>query len=69
VLPEQPAPNRLHVTVVFVVFVTVAVNCCVLPATTFANVGEIVTATGGRRVTVADADLVLSAIEVAVTTT
>jgi hypothetical protein len=68
-LPEQPAPLRLHVTAVFVVFITVAVNCCVFPATTCAPVGEMLTATGGRMVTVADADLVLSATEVAVTIT
>lgn len=69
VLPEQPAPLRLHVTAVFVVLTTVAVNCCVFPATTFAVVGEILTITGRRIVTVADADLVLSAIEVATTVT
>lgn len=67
--PEQPAPCRLHVTAVFVVLVTVAVNCCVFPATTFAVVGEILTITGRRTVTVADADLVVSATEVAVTVT
>jgi hypothetical protein len=68
-LPEQPAPLRLHVTAVFVVLITVAMNCCVFPATTCAVVGEMLTATGGRMVTVADADFVLSAIEVAVTIT
>ena len=57
VFPEQPAPLRLHVTVVFVVLITLAVNCRVLPATTCAVVGEMLTATGGRMVTVADADL------------
>jgi hypothetical protein len=69
VLPEQPLPLTLQVTEVSVVFVTVAVNCCVLPATTSANFGEIVTATGGRTVTVANADLVLSATEVTTTVT
>jgi hypothetical protein len=69
VLPEQPLPLTLQVTEVSVVFFTVAVNCCVLLATTSANVGEIVTATGGSTVTVADADLVLSATEVATTVT
>ena len=39
------------------------------PVTTCAVVGEMVTATGARMVTVADADLVESASEVAVTVT
>jgi hypothetical protein len=69
VFPEQPAPLRLHVTAVFVVLITLAVNCCVLPATTRAVVGEMLTATGGRMVTVADADLLVSATEAAVTIT
>jgi hypothetical protein len=67
--PEQPTPLRLHVTAVFVVPVTVEVNRCVFPATTSAVVGEILTTTGGRMVTVADADLVLSATEVTITVT
>ena len=49
--------------------VTVAVNCCVLVTTTWALVGEMDMATGGRTVTVAAADLVGSATEVAVTVT
>ena len=49
--------------------VTAAVNCCWAPVTTCADVGETVTATGGMTVTVAVADLVLSATEVAVTVT
>jgi len=68
-VPKQPAPLRLQVTAVFVVPVTVAVNCWVFPVTTCAVVGEMLTATGGRTVTVADAALVLSATEVAVTIT
>ena len=68
-LPEHPVPLRLHVTAVFVVLITVAVNCCVLPATTCAAVGEMLTATGGRIVTVADAALVVSSFDVAVTIT
>jgi hypothetical protein len=67
VAPEQPTPLRLHVTAEFVVPVTVAVNCWVFPATTCAVLGEIDTATGERIVTVADADLVESATEVAFT--
>jgi|SRR5271157_464630 len=69
VAPEQPTPLRLHVTAVFVVPVTVAVNCCVFPATTCAVIGEMLTTTGGRIVTDADAVLVLSATEVATTVT
>jgi hypothetical protein len=67
--PEQPLPATLQVTAVFVAFVTVAVNCCVFPAITCADVGEMDTATGGRIVTAADADFVESATEVAVTAT
>ena len=49
--------------------VTVAVNCCVALVRSEAEVGEIVTETTGAvvTVTVADADLVLSAALVAVT--
>src|SRR6202020_425690 len=67
--PEQPLPATLQVTAVFVVLVTLAANCCVLVATTCALVGEMVTATGGRMVTLAEADLEESATEVAVTLT
>jgi len=48
---------------------TVALNCCVNPAITLAFVGEIVIASPGRIVTLADADFVLSAFDVAVTVT
>ena len=49
--------------------VTVAVNCCVPPASSDAEVGEMLIATTGALVTltVADADLALSATLVAVT--
>ena len=67
--PLQPAPERLQVTAVFVDPVTVAVNWRCAPATTFADVGEIETATAGTTVTVALADFVVSALEVAVTVT
>ena len=40
-------PLTFHVTAVFEVFVTVAVNCLVRPMRTLALVGEIVTVTGG----------------------
>ena len=46
---------------------TLAVNCCVCPDCTVALAGEIVTDTGAGIVTCADALLVRSAIEVAVT--
>ena len=60
-------PVALHVTLVLVVPVTVAVNCCVPPVASDAEVGLIVTATGTVTVTVAEADLVVSATLVAVT--
>jgi hypothetical protein len=49
--------------------VTVAVNCCVLPAITCAVVGLIDIATPARMVTVAEDDFEESASEVAVTVT
>jgi hypothetical protein len=62
-------PLADHVTAAFVLPVTVAVNCCVAPVCTEADVGLIETATAGGAVTVivADADLVLSARLIAVT--
>jgi ribosomal protein S9 len=69
VAPLHPAPLTLQVTAVFLVPVTVAVNCCCSPAKTLAVVGEIVTTTGGMMVTIALADFVVSATEVAVTVT
>ena len=67
--PLQPAPETLQVTAVFVVPVTVAVNCCEAAVATFVEVGETETTTGAITVTVAEADLVGSACEVAVTVT
>jgi hypothetical protein len=69
VLPEHPEPKTLHVTAVFVVLITVAVNCCCFPVTTCAVVGATVTFTEGRTVTVAEADFEVSALEVAFTVT
>jgi hypothetical protein len=69
VAPLQPAPEILQVTAVFAVPVTVAVNCCWLPTTSFAIVGEIETAIPVATVTVAVADLLVSACEVAFTLT
>ena len=59
-----------QVTAVLVVPVTVAVNCWVAPVCNDADVGLMLTATGGGgavTVTVADADFVVSAALVAVT--
>lgn len=56
-------------TAVFAVPVTVAVNCCWAAVGTVAEVGETVTATPDWIATVALADLVGSACEVAVTLT
>ena len=67
--PAQPVPEILQFTAVFVVPVTVAVNCCLAPGTTLATDGETETATGSTTVTMAEADLVVSACEVAVTLT
>ena len=61
-------PFTLQFTAVFVVPVTVAVNCCVAPVTTVALVGLTLTATG-TMVTVAEAELVARAWLVAVTVT
>src|SRR5438067_2474240 len=63
-------PVADHVTAVFVLPVTVAVNCCVPPVCSDAEFGLMLTATGGGgpvTVTLADADFVLSATLVAVT--
>jgi len=62
-------PVADHVTDALLVPVIVAWNCCVLPVTIEADVGEIVTATTGAALTVtaAEADLVVSATLVAFT--
>jgi hypothetical protein len=54
---------------VFVVPLTVAVNCCSPPTVTVAAVGERPTVISGTIVTVTVADLVASAADVAVTKT
>ena len=43
-------PFTCQVTAVLLVFCTVAVNCCVPPTATVADVGEIVTLTGAAAV-------------------
>src|SRR5439155_267330 len=50
-------------------FVTVAVNCCVAFTVTFAVGGETEAAMGGMTVTVAVADFVVSATEIALIVT
>jgi hypothetical protein len=68
--PPHPVPDTVHVTPLFALsFVTVAVKFCVAPTATPADVCESVTAIAGVTVTVADADLVPSEIEVAVSVT
>lgn len=49
--------------------VTLTWNCCWVPSATIALVGEMVTITGGMIVTVADAETLRSATDVAVTIT
>ena len=56
-----------QVTAVLLVPVIVAPNCCVPPVCSDVEAGEIATATGAATVTVAEADLVVSAALVAVT--
>ncbi len=53
VAPLQPDPERLQVTPVFVVPVTVTVNCCCAPTATLVVMGETDTATGATTVTTA----------------
>jgi len=66
---ETLPPVADQVTAVLLEPVTVAVNCCVPLVSMEAEVGEIVTDTTGAAptVTAAEADLVLSAMLVAVT--
>ena len=58
-----------HVTPVLVVPVTVVVNCWVCEAVSEVVEGVSETVTGGTRLTLAEADLVGSAVLVAVTVT
>ena len=60
-------PLVVQVTPVLVVLLTVALNCWLLPAASETDAGETVTAIGAVTVTVAEADLLLSATLVAVT--
>jgi hypothetical protein len=67
--PLHPAPCTLHVTAVFEVPATDAFNCSVAPATTEVLLGVTVTTTEGIMVTIAEADLLASAMLVATTLT
>ena len=67
--PLQPDPATLQFTEVLLLFETVAVNCCWAPVSNWTLVGEIFTAGASTTVTVAVADLLESAAEVAVTET
>ena len=70
---ETLPPVVDHVTALLLLPVTVAVNCCVPPVGSDAEVGLMLTATtgggggGAETVTVAEADLLVSAALVAVT--
>ena len=64
---ETVPPVADQVTAVFVVPLTVAVNCCAPPVCSDAEAGAMETATGALTVTAAEADLVVSAMLVAVT--
>src|SRR5260370_24488744 len=63
VVPEQLAPDRVHVTARFwASFVTVAANCCVPPPTgTLAVVGDTVTEIANGLVTVSVVDPLMPA--------
>ena len=67
--PLQPAPVRVHFTPVFAVPLTRAVNCNEPPTEIAAVPGNTATNVGGTMVTVALADFVASACDVAVTVT
>jgi len=64
-LPEQPVPDTLHVTAVFEVASTSAVNCFFPVIATMDVAGETVTLIG-ISVTIIDPDFVGSATEVAI---
>jgi len=64
-----PAPVSVYVTAVLVVFATAQVKVCVPPPPKIADAGEMVAVIAGDRVTVAEADLVVSCWLVAVTVT
>lgn len=67
--PLQPAPESFQVTAVFVLPLTVAVNCCCAPIATCTEEGVTPTETAAEdwMTTLAEADLVGSATDVALT--
>jgi formate-dependent phosphoribosylglycinamide formyltransferase (GAR transformylase) len=67
--PAQAAPVTVQMTVPLALPVTVAVNCLTAPGARITDFGETATVTRAVSVTVAEADLVESACEVAVTVT
>ena len=67
--PLHPGPCKVHVTAVFEVPATDAFSCCVAPVTTEVLVGVTVTTTLVIIVTTAVADLLGSAMLVAITLT
>jgi len=64
---EMLPPLAFQVTAVLLVPLTLAVNCWLVPVASEVEVGEIDTATGTLTLTLADADLLVSATLVAVT--
>ena len=69
VIPLQPLPERLQITTVLEVPVTVAVNCFLAPGATVAELGVTVTVGAVLRLTVAVSDWLGAATEVARTVT
>lgn len=67
--PLHPVPCTVHVTAVFVVPTTEALNCCVAPITTEVLAGVAVTTTTCTTVTLADAVLLGTAMLLATTVT
>jgi hypothetical protein len=67
--PLHPDPATRHATDMFGAPVTDASNCCAIPVGTEAPVGLTATKTSGTTVTVAKADMVGSAMLVAITWT
>lgn len=67
--PVQPVPLRVQVIAPLLVPLTIAWNCCCAPTVTSAVVGEMVTDIGTAIFTCAEADLLVSACDVAVTVT
>jgi hypothetical protein len=67
--PLQPAPDTTHETLVLDVPVTVALNCCLLPAVIDTLVGVTLTETLFPIATLADADWLGAATLVATTVT